>query len=134
MLGAAGCGNAEHDFRVERLDPLVRGLGAERSRFGEILRLARPHQQRDARLLRAQVAAIATTSRRIELLHPPAGVEGAFHRLTRANTAVVSFLTRYVDAFAGGSVVHQREIARAAQVALSRAGEAQRALLRQLGP
>jgi hypothetical protein len=122
---AAGCGNARHDFRVDKLDPAVRQVDERRAELATLLRLTRPHRGRDARVLRAQVGRLSAAMRRIATLEPPPGTEARFRRYLRANAALLSSLAAFVDAFASGSVAKQRQAGPAAQAAVGAADAAE---------
>jgi hypothetical protein len=128
-----GCGgNAKRDFRVEQLNPLTERLATERSALAQALRVASPHRGRDATLLRARLDAVAATMGRIAALRPPDGTLEQFRRYTRANEALLGSLTRYIRAFARGTVAQQRAAARDAQTAAQRADAAESALQHEL--
>jgi hypothetical protein len=133
VLGAAGCGNERHDFRVEKLDPLVKRVSEQRTAFATTLRLARPHLARQARVLRADVAQLGATMRELAALDPPAGTERKFRRYTRANSALLGSLYRFVDAFASGTLSEQRRAEQAAATALGAANRAQTDFQHALG-
>jgi hypothetical protein len=132
-LVAAGCGNARHDFRVEKLDPLIQRVSQERTELASTLRLARPHRARDARVLRAQVAQLGASMRRIAGLTPPEGTERKFQRYTRANSALLGSLSRFVDAFGSASQAQQQRAGQEAQAALAVANRTQSELEHALG-
>jgi hypothetical protein len=124
-LGAAGCGNDRHDFRVEKLNPLVKRVSEQRTAFATTLRLSRPHLARHARVLRADVGRLGAAMRKVAALEPPPGTGAKFRRYTRANSALLSSLYRFVDAFASGTVAQQRRAEQAAAAALGTANRAQ---------
>jgi hypothetical protein len=132
-LGAAGCADERRDFRVEKLDPLVKRVSDQRAQLAATLHLVRPHRARDAQLLRAQVARLGATLRRVASLRPPAGTATRFHRYTRANTALLASLSRFVNAFAAGSVAAQRRAGQDAQTAVATANQAETDLRHALG-
>jgi hypothetical protein len=131
-LLAAGCGDANHEFRVDKLEPLRARATQQRVEVAATLQTARPHSGSDARALRRQVARLAATTRRIAALSPPAGVRKAFLRYTRANAALVASLTRFVDAFAEGTVPKQKRAGRKVRAAVSQARQREAELVRSL--
>lgn len=125
----AGCGgNEKRDFRVEQLNPLVKRMGEERATLAAVLRASRPGRARDARALRDQLGRLRAVMRRIAALEPPEGTEERFRRYTRANTAFLAALERFVDAYADDSARRQREAARETQTRLAAANRLQRQL------
>jgi hypothetical protein len=124
----AGCGNAKHDFRDHKLNPLVAQLTAQRSTLATGLRIARPHRAQDARALRAQLGAIGVTMRKIAALKPPSGTRVQFSRYVQANAALLSSLNQFVAAFAQGTSAQQQAAGQAAQAAISRASDARATL------
>jgi hypothetical protein len=132
-LLVAGCGNAGHDFRVDKLDPAVRQASQRRAEFASLLRLTRPHHGRDAGVLRAQLVRLSGAMRRIATLAPPQGTETRFRRYIRANAVLLSNLGAFVDAFAAGSVAKQREVGHVTQAAVSAADAAETSLRHALG-
>jgi cytochrome c556 len=132
-LATAGCGNEKHDFRVEKLQPLVQRVNEQRSQLGSALRLARPRRAEDATVLRAQIARLRDAMSRLAALTPPAGTEAKFRRYTRANTALLTSLSRFVEAFATGNPDDQRRAAQDSQAALAVVSRTETALEHALG-
>ncbi len=134
LLGfVGGCGNEKRDFRVDKLNPLVKRLGEERATLAVVLRAARPGRASDIRALREQVAGVEGVTRRIAALNPPDGAESKFRRYVRANAAFVRRLRRFVDVYAANRPQRrQREAAARVQLALSAANDAQTELQRSL--
>jgi cytochrome c556 len=122
---ASGCGKEKRDFRVEKLNPLVKRAGEERATLAAVLRGSRPGRARDAGALREQLARVVGVLRRIAGLNPPDGVDGTFRRYTRANTAFAAALRRFVDAFAAGDDSGQRDAAERTRTTLATAQRAQ---------
>ncbi len=132
-LVASGCGNAGHDFRVDKLQPLVGRVNDQRARLAGILRISRPHRPRDAGVLRAQITQLGATMREIAALKPPAGTRAKFLSYTQANVALLASLSRFVDAFASGDLARQRQMGQETQAAVSAADQARMALDHALG-
>jgi cytochrome c556 len=120
-----GCGKEKRDFRVEKLNPLVKQAGEQRATLAAVLRGSRPGRQRDARALHEQLARVTGVLRRIAGLSPPDGVDGKFRRYTRANAAFAAALRRFVDAFAAGDDSGQRDAAQQTRSTLATAQRAQ---------
>jgi hypothetical protein len=124
-LSLAGCGNEKRDFRVDKLEPLIQRVRAQRAELASALRLAQPHRARDAEILRSQVARLAAAMRQVAVLVPPDGTERQFQRYTRANAALLASLSRFIEAFASRVPALQRRAGRAAQSAVIAANRAQ---------
>jgi hypothetical protein len=123
LLG--GCGNEKADFRVQKLNPLVKRVGEERATLAAVLRASRPGRARDAQALRGQLTRLGGAMQRIAALKPPDGVDGPFRTYTKANAAVLNSLRSFVEAFAAGRSALQQVAARRTGVSLARANQAQ---------
>jgi hypothetical protein len=124
-LVGGGCGNAKRDFREHELNPSIERVAEQRTALAGLLRMSRPHLAADERRLRAQLGQLADAMRRVARLRPPQGVEVKFRRYTRANTALLAGLSRFVDALAGESAERRRQAEERALSALARASRAQ---------
>lgn len=120
-----GCGNEKADFRVQRLNPLVKRVGEERATLAAVLRGSRPGRARDAQALRGQLTRLGAAMQRIAALKPPDGVDRLFRDYTRANSGVLRSLESFVDAFAAGRSALQQVAARQTGESLARANRAQ---------
>jgi hypothetical protein len=126
MVGlVTGCGKEKRDFRVEKLNPLVKQAGEERATLAAVLRDSRPGRARDAGALREQLTRVVGVLRRIAGLNPPDGVDRKFRRYTRANAAFAAALRRFVDAFAAGDDSGQRDAEERTRTTLAAAQRAQ---------
>jgi hypothetical protein len=131
-VGGFGCGNARHDFRIDRLNPAIRHVDQKRAELASLLRLTHAHRPRDAQVLRAQVARLGAAIRRVTTLRPPAGTESRFRRYVRANAALLGSLSRFVDAFASGTRAEQQQARQVAELAVGEVDTAKTALQHQL--
>ena len=129
---ASGCGDERRDFREEQLRPLVVRVGEQRATLAATLRSVRSGRPRDAAVLRAQVAQLRATMRRIAALDPPEGTETRFRRYTRANARLLATLSRFVEALAAGSASAQRRAAAQVSAAVADVERTQTAFQRSL--
>jgi len=133
LVALAGCGeSAEERFRKEELRPLAQEIEREQTQLAAVIRAARPERRRDMRAVRASLADVATTAKRIAALRPPESARDELAGYVRANSALVRALDDFATALPSRSdarLGRASERARDAAGAVSRAKRALEAAL-----